>query len=122
MTTLGAEAALPRRQLRFPLGTTGDKRVPSLPDTPTLAEQGLKTYPTYSWWGVYAPTGTPRPIVERMTAELAKAVRTPDVADKFGEQINMEILASTPAEFASFQKAEQERWFKVIQDNNIKAD
>jgi tripartite-type tricarboxylate transporter receptor subunit TctC len=57
-----------------------------------------------------------------MAAELEKAVRTPDVADKFGEQIDMEILASTPAEFASFQKAEQERWFKVIQDNNIKAE
>jgi tripartite-type tricarboxylate transporter receptor subunit TctC len=122
VTTLGALKPHFRAGKLRALGTTGDKRVPSLPDTPTLAEQGLKTYPTYSWWGVYAPAGTPAPIVERMTAELAKAVREPDVASKFGEQIDMEILASTPAEFASFQKAEQERWFKVIQDNNIKAD
>jgi tripartite-type tricarboxylate transporter receptor subunit TctC len=122
VTTLGALKPHFRAGKLRALGTTGDKRVPSLPDTPTLAEQGLKTYPTYSWWGVYAPTGTPAPIVGRMTAELAKAVRTPDVADKFGEQIDMEILASTPAEFAAFQKAEQERWFKIIQDNNIKAD
>lgn len=122
VTTLGALKPHFRAGKLRPLGTTGDKRVPSLPDVPTLAEQGLKTYPTYSWWGVYAPAGTPTPIVERMTAELAKAVRTPDVASKFGEQIDMEILASTPAEFASFQKTEQERWFKVIQDNGIKAD
>jgi len=122
VTTLGALKPHFRAGKLRALGITGDKRVPSLPDTPTLAEQGLKTYPTYSWWGVYAPAGTPGPIVERMTTELARAVRAPDVAEKFGEQIDMEILASTPAEFASFQKDEQERWFKVIQDNNIKAD
>ena len=122
VTTLGALKPHFRAGKLRPLGTTGDRRVASLPDTPTLAEQGLKTYPTYSWWGVYAPAGTPAPIVERMTAQLARAVRAPDVAAKFGEQIDMEILASTPAEFASFQAAEQERWFKVIQDNNIRAE
>jgi tripartite-type tricarboxylate transporter receptor subunit TctC len=122
VTTLGALKPHFRAGKLRALATTGDKRVPSLPDVPTLAEQGLKTYPTYSWWGVYAPAGTPRPIVDRMTAELAKAVRAPDVADKFIEQIDMEILAGSPEEFASFQRAEQERWFKVIQDNNIKAD
>ena len=104
------------------LATTGDKRVPTLPDVPTLGELGLKTYPTYSWWGVYAPAGVPQPIVERMHAELVKAVQAPDVRQKFAEQIDMEIVGSTPAEFAAFQKAEQERWFKVINDNNIKAD
>ncbi len=122
VTTLGALKPHFRSGKLRALGTTGDRRAPSLPDTPTLAEQGLKTYPTYSWWGVYAPAGTPAPIVARMTAELAKAVRAPDVAGKFGEQIDMEILASTPAEFAAFQKAEQDRWFKVIQDNGIKAE
>ena len=94
----------------------------ALPDTPTLGEQGIKAYPTYSWWGIYAPAGTPRPIVERMNAEIAKAVRSPDVAQKFVEQIDMEILASSPEAFAAFQKVEQERWFKVIKDNDIKAD
>jgi tripartite-type tricarboxylate transporter receptor subunit TctC len=104
------------------LATTGDKRVPTLPDVPTLGELGLKTYPTYSWWGVYAPAGVPQPIVERMHAELVKAVQVPDVRQKFAEQIDMEIVGSTPAQFAAFQKTEQERWFKVINDNGIKAD
>jgi len=122
ITTLGALRPHFQAGKLRPLATTGDKRPPSLPDTPTLAELGLKTYPTYSWWGVYAPAGTPQPIVERMHAELVKAVNAPDVRQKFAEQIDMEILGSTPAEFAAFQKAEQERWFKVIQDNGIKAD
>ena len=57
-----------------------------------------------------------------MSAELRKAARAPDVAQKFADQIDMEIIASSPEEFASFQKGEQERWFKVIKDNGIKSD
>ena len=122
VTTLGAlKPHFQAGKLR-PLATTGEARVPALPDTPTLAEQGFKTYPTYSWWGVYAPAGTPRPVIERMSAELVKAVRAPDVTAKFTDQIFMEILASTPEAFAAFQTSEQERWFKVIKDNNIKSD
>ena len=122
VTTLGALQPHFRAGKLRPLATTGDKRAPGLPDVATLAEQGLKTYPTYSWWGVYVPTGTPRPIVDRMSVELAKAARSPDVAQKFAEQIDMEIIASFPEEFATFQASEQERWFKVIKDNNIKGD
>jgi tripartite-type tricarboxylate transporter receptor subunit TctC len=122
VTTLGALQPHFRAGKLRPLGTTGEKRAPTLPDVPTIGEQGFKTYPTYSWWGVYLPTGTPRPIVDRLNAELAKAARSPDVAQKFAEQIDMEIIASTADEFAAFQKAEQERWFQVIKDNNIKGD
>jgi tripartite-type tricarboxylate transporter receptor subunit TctC len=122
ITTLGAVRPHVQAGKLKALSTTGDKRPPSLPDTPTLAELGLKSYPTYSWWGVYAPAGTPQPIVERMHAELVKAVGAPDVRQKFADQVDMEILGSTPLEFAAFQKAEQERWFKVIQDNGIKAE
>ena len=104
------------------LATTGEKRAVALPDTPTLAEQGTRTYPTYSWWGIYAPTGTPRPVIDRMHAELTRAVRSPDVTRKFIDQIHLEIDASTPEAFAAFQKSEQERWFKVIKDNDIKSD
>jgi tripartite-type tricarboxylate transporter receptor subunit TctC len=122
VTTLGALQPHFRAGKLRPLATTGDKRAPTLPDVPTIAESGLKTYPTYSWWGVYLPAGTPRVIVDHMNAELAKAARSPDVARKFADQIDMEILASSPEEFAAFQKSETERWFKVIKDNNIKGD
>jgi tripartite-type tricarboxylate transporter receptor subunit TctC len=122
VTTLGALQPHFRAGKLRALATTGDKRAPSLPDVPTLAEQGFKTYPTYSWWGVYVPTGTPRPIVDRMSIELTKAARSPDVAQKFAEQIEMEVMASSPEAFAAFQASEQERWFKVIKDNNIRSD
>ncbi|MBM3649678.1 MAG: tripartite tricarboxylate transporter substrate binding protein [Alphaproteobacteria bacterium] len=122
VTTLGALQPHFRSGKLRPLATTGEARAPSLPAIATVAEQGFATYPTYSWWGVYLPAGTPRPIVERLNAELAKAARAPDVAQKFAELIEMEIVAGTPEQFAAFQKGEQERWFKVIADNNIKSD
>jgi tripartite-type tricarboxylate transporter receptor subunit TctC len=104
------------------IGVTGEKRTPALPDTPTLIEQGIKGFPSYSWWGVYAPAGTPQPIVDRMNAEVAKAVHAPDVTQKFVDQFNMEILTTSPEDFAAFQKVEQERWTKVIKDNDIRGD
>ena len=105
-----------------PIGVTGEQRTPALPDTPTLIEQKIKGFPSYSWWGVYAPAGTPRPIIDKMHAEITRAVRSPDVTQKFVEQFNMEILTSSPEDFAAYQKSEQERWFKVIKDNDIKGD
>jgi tripartite-type tricarboxylate transporter receptor subunit TctC len=122
ITTLVAATPQVRAGKLRALATTGDKRVPALPDTPTLIEQGIKAYPTYSWWGLYAPAGTPRPIIERMHAEMTRAIRSPDVTQKFVEQIHLEILTSSPEDFAAYQKSEQERWFKVIKDNDIKAD
>ena len=105
-----------------PIAVTGEARAPALPDTPTLIEQGIKGFPSYSWWGVYAPTGTPRALVDRMHAEITKAVRSPDVTQKFVEQFNMEILTTSPEDFAAYQKSEQDRWFKVIKDNDIKGE
>ncbi len=105
-----------------PLAVTGEKRTPALPDTPTLIEQGIKSFPSYSWWGVYCPTGVPRPIVDKMHEAIKKAVNSPDVTQKFIEQFNMEILCTSPEEFAAYQKSEQERWFKVIKDHDIKGD
>jgi tripartite-type tricarboxylate transporter receptor subunit TctC len=105
-----------------PIAVTSEKRTPALPNTPTLAEQGIKAYPSYSWWGVYAPTGTPRLIVDRMHREITKAVREPDVTEKFIEQFNMEIMTTSPEAFAAYQKSEQELWFKVIKENDIKGD
>ena len=64
----------------------------------------------------------PAPILERMNGELARAVRSPEVMQKLVEQIYLEVLATTPQEFAAFQKAEQERWFRIIRENNIKTD
>jgi len=122
VTTLGALQPHFRSGKLRPLATTGEHRAPTLPNVPTVAEQGFTTYPTYSWWGAYVPVGTPQPIVDRIGDELRKAARAPDVRQKFVDLIDMEIIASSPQEFAMFQDVEQKRWFKVIKDNNIKSD
>jgi tripartite-type tricarboxylate transporter receptor subunit TctC len=69
-----------------------------------------------------APAGTRKPIIDRMNAEVAKAMRFREVSDKFVDQFNMEILTISPGEFADFQKLEQERWTKIIKDNDIRAE
>jgi tripartite-type tricarboxylate transporter receptor subunit TctC len=104
------------------IGVTGEKRSKLAPNVATLTEQGIKAMPSYSWWGVYAPAGTPTPIVERMHAEIAKAVRSPDVTQKFIDQFDMEITLNSPAEFAAFTAKEQEFWSKVIRDNSLKPE
>jgi len=103
------------------VASTGDKRSKLAPNVPTLAEQGVKSQPSFSWWGVFAPTGTPKPIVDRMYAAIAKATREPDVTSKFVDQFDMEITLPPPADFAAFVAKEQETWGKVIRDNNLRA-
>ena len=103
------------------LAVTGDKRSKLAPDTLTVIEQGVKAVPSYAWWGIYAPTGTPKPIVDRMHAEIAKAVRAPDVTEKFVEQFDMEIVLNSPEQFAALVSKEQAFWAKVIKDNNLTA-
>jgi tripartite-type tricarboxylate transporter receptor subunit TctC len=104
------------------LGVSGEKRSKARPDTPTLAEQGVKAIPAYSWWGVYAPAGTPQPIVDRMHAEIVRAVRSPDVTQKFVDQFDMELVLNSPAQFAALVSREQAFWAKVIRDNNLKPE
>ncbi|MGH8430129.1 MAG: Bug family tripartite tricarboxylate transporter substrate binding protein [Solimonas sp.] len=104
------------------IAVTGEKRSRLAPDTPTLIEQGIKAMPSFAWWGVYAPAGTPKPIVDRMHAEISKAVRSSDVAQKFADQFDMELVLNTPEQFASFMNKEQELWGKVIRDNSLKPE
>jgi tripartite-type tricarboxylate transporter receptor subunit TctC len=104
------------------IGVTGEKRSKLAPNVATLSEQGIKAIPTFSWWGVYAPVGTPKPIVERMLAELGKAVRSPDVTQKFVDQFDMEITLPPPDQFAAFVTKEQQIWGKVIKDNSLKPE
>ena len=104
------------------IGVTSETRSKLRPDVPTVLEQGLKGISSYAWWGVYAPAGTPAPIVERMHAAIAKAVRTEDVTKKYIEQFDMEIVLSSPADFAAYTAKEQALWAKVIQENNLKPE
>jgi tripartite-type tricarboxylate transporter receptor subunit TctC len=103
-----------------PMAVTGAKRHPSLPDTPTLAEAGIRNFEALAYWGVIAPAKTPPAIVERMNAEIQKALKDPAVAERLAAQ-GMTITGQGPADFKAFMQKEIERWRKVVKENGISA-
>lgn len=103
-----------------PMAVTGAKRHPSLPDTPTLAEAGIKNFEALAYWGVIAPAKTPQNIVERMNAEVQKALKDPAVAERLTAQ-GMTVTGEGPAEFKAFMQKELDRWGKIVKQNRISA-
>lgn len=102
--------------------TTGDARTPVLPDVPTLAEQGFPGFSAFAWWGIFAPAGTPKPILDRLHAELVKALNQPDLRKQLTETLGMDLAVSTPEALQKFLVGEIGRWGKVVKDNNVRAD
>jgi len=105
-----------------PLAVTGETRSAAMPDVPTLAEQGYKGFSALAWWGIFAPAGTPQPIIDKLNAEIAKVLQTPDTNKQLTESMGMDIKASSPAALQQWTESELNRWAKVIKDNNIKPD
>jgi tripartite-type tricarboxylate transporter receptor subunit TctC len=103
-----------------PLAVTGSKRSPALPDTPTLAEAGIKNFEALAYWGMIAPGKTPADIVNRMNAEVQKALKEPSVAERLSAQ-GMTVTGQGPAEFSAFMKKEVERWARIVKENRITA-
>lgn len=97
------------------------KRLPSIADVPTVAEQGYPGFETTQWYGINAPAKTPEAIIKRLAAEAAKAAHSPGVKERFAAD-DAEAVGSTPAEYAAFIKKEQARWSRVVRAANIKAD
>ena len=103
-----------------PLAVTSLRRMPQLPDVPTIAEQGVPGFEAEAWWGMLAPAGVPASIVGRMNGEMAKVIRLPAVQERL-VQMGITISAGPPEELGKFVAAEVTRWAKVVKDNNIKA-
>ena len=103
------------------LAVTTAQRSSMLPELPTLAEAGLQGYEIGSWQAVFAPAGTPKPIVERLHAEIAKILKTPDVAKRLTD-LGLELNGMPPAEFAAFLRTEVPRLGKIVKDSGAKAD
>ena len=101
------------------LGVTTAKRTPALPEVPSIAEAGLPGYEATQWFGVLAPAGTPRAIIDRLHQELSRAVRSPDVKERLTSE-GADIVAGTPEEFAAYIKSETDKWTKVIKSAGIK--
>jgi len=95
------------------LAMTGAKRSPAIPDIPTVAESGVPGYQAGSWYGVLAPRGTPRPIIDLLSQHIAAAAKAPDMADHLAADAVVAI-GSTPEEFAAHIKKEFERVHEVI--------
>ena len=103
------------------LGTTGAKRSTVLPDVPTISEAGVKDYEATIWLGIMASAGTPKPIVDRLNAEIGKIVARPDVKKAWNEQ-GAEPMAMTPAEFEKFLNADIAKWAHVVKVAGVKPD
>jgi len=97
------------------------KRLHTLPDVGTVAEQGYPGFETSQWYGLNAPAKTPEPVIRRLAVEAAKAARSASVMERFAAD-DAEAVGSTPAEYAAFIKKEQERWGKVVRAAGVKAD
>jgi tripartite-type tricarboxylate transporter receptor subunit TctC len=118
-----AVAALPLIQtgkLRA-LAVTSGKRYSGLPNVPTVAESGLSGYEIVSWQAVFAPAGTPAPIVQRLASEIGKIIQEPDIKARLST-LGVEPSGTGPAELSAFQKAEVAKWAQLIKTANIKAE
>jgi len=101
------------------LALTGDKRSATMPNVPTLAELGVPWQGAYAFWGILAPAGTPKPIIDKLVAELNKAINAPDVQKTLTETLGMDVLALSPEETGKFLSDAIARWGKVVRDNGI---
>ena len=103
------------------IGVGSPKRLSSIPDAPTIAEQGYAGFETSQWYGLSAPAKTPPAIVQRLAMEAAKAAKSPAVAERYKAD-DAEAIGSTPQEYADFVAKEQARWKDVIQKAGVKVD
>ena len=103
------------------LAVTGKERSPILADVPTLAESGFPGFDMVSWQGLVAPAGTPKPIIDKLNAELARVLKTPEMRDKmFG--LGTEVVANTPEQFAQYIRDETAKWSKIVKAAGIKLE
>ena len=100
------------------LAVTGLKRVEALPDVPTVAEAGIANYEALQWYGLLAPAGTPAPIITRLHAETAKAVRSAEMKERLAAD-GADPVGNTPAEFAAHIKEEMRKWAEVARAAKI---
>ena len=103
------------------LAVTTQDRLGIAPDTPTMIEAGVPDFQMFSWQAVYAPKGTPKPIVDRLSAEITAALKQPDVKDKLTE-MGMVIVGGSPAELADLMSKEIPRWAELIKKSKASAN
>jgi tripartite-type tricarboxylate transporter receptor subunit TctC len=103
------------------LGVTGARRSSAAPEIPTIAEAGVPGYEATQWFGIVAPAGTPRAIVERWHRETVRALKDPAVRERLVAD-GADPVGSTPEEFAAYLRSETEKWAKVVKAIGIQPE
>jgi len=105
-----------------PLLQTGKTRMPTLTDVPTAIESGFPGFESYAWWGVFAPHGTPKPIVDRFAAALGDSLRDPAVNKMLTESLQISLRLGSAQDEAKFLAEQMALWGPVVKENNIKSE
>src|ERR1043166_6303954 len=103
------------------LAVSGDMRFPPMADLPTVKESGLPGYSYESWFGVMAPAGVPKPVLNKASADIARVLRLPDVVEKV-KSLGLVVVTQTPGEFDALIKSEAERYEKILRDAGVGAN
>jgi len=103
------------------LGVASLKRSPVMPDTPTIAEQGLPRFEAVSWYALMVPAGTPRAVIDRLNTETGKLFATPALKEKLAA-LGMDAATGKPSDLAAAIQADTVRWTDVIRQKNIKPE
>lgn len=104
-----------------PLAVTSAKRSSAVPDVPTFAEAGLPGFVAENWWGMWLPAGAPRAVVERLQADMTRALGSADVKSKF-ENMGVDPLPSTPEALREFTRSEIEKWGRLVKEADIRSE
>lgn len=122
MASTAAQAQHVRSGKMRALVLTGDKRSHTMPDVPTLAEAGIRGVSAHAWWGILAPAGTPKPIIDKLVLALHDVLNLGDVRKTLTETMGMDIVALSPAATQKWIVDEMVKWGKVVRENGIKAE
>lgn len=104
-----------------PIAVSSLQRAPGLPQVPTVAETGLRDFEVLTWYGLFAPAGTPRSVTGKISDEVLQALKAPAIRDKFAEQ-GFTIVGANPDQFGRFMTAEVPKWAKVVKAANIRPE
>jgi tripartite-type tricarboxylate transporter receptor subunit TctC len=121
-TTISSAMELVRQRKVKALAVTTKERMADLPELPTMYELGWKNLVTSSWQGVLVPTGTPRPIVEKLRNAIASVLAEPEIQQRMRASGVIAVSSKSPEEFQAYMDAETAKWTKVIQDNGLHPD
>ena len=103
------------------LGITSARRSAAIPEVPTIAEAGVPGYEFTTWHGLLAPAGLPKAVLSKLSENLGKVMRAPDLSERFARE-GVDIVASTPEQFSRHLKSELQKWSKLVKERGMRAD